>query len=606
MIESLKALNEWKTSIRKTMTYRLELMICAGTSCISSDADILIEQFKEEISAQGLDADIHVVQTGCFGFCGQGPILKIEPDNVTYVQVGFDDVSEIVTTHLKNGETITRLTYSPPGAKKQVASDAGMPFYQKQRRVALKKCGVIDPENIEHAIRHSAYEALGHVLENMDPESLIQEIRDASLRGRGGGGFPTGLKWKFTRAAKSNEKYVVCNADEGDPGAFMDRSIMEGDPHRVIEAMIINGYAIGASLGLIYIRAEYELATKRLIKAINDARAHGLLGKNILGSGFDFDIDVKLGAGAFVCGEETALIHSMEGNRGEPSTKPPFPSDVGYRGKPTNVNNVETYANIPSIILNGAAWFKGFGTKNSKGTKVFALAGDITNIGLVEVPMGITFREIIEEIGGGVPGGKALKAVQIGGPSGGVITADDLDRIIDYDSLQQAGAMMGSGGLIVMDEDTDMVEIAKFYLEFTEDESCGKCAPCRIGTKRIYELLKRLTAMEGTPEDLETLEALCENVKNASLCGLGQSAPNPVLSTLHHFREEYEDYAYRRKKTAYTIDADTCIGCTKCKRVCPVDCIEGTVKQTHFIDETACIACGACFDACPVNAIIKP
>lgn len=605
MLESFEALKNWKSAIREQATYRLEILVCAGTSCLSSQADTLLEMFTHEIHEYSLDAEVVLTPTGCFGFCGQGPILKIEPDNVTYVQVGADDVKTIVDEHLNAGRIVEHLLYDPPGQKRST-SEAGMPFYQKQHRVALKKCGVIDPENIEHAIKHSAYEALGTVLHTMDSDDVIDIIKQSGLRGRGGGGFPTGLKWQFTSTTQADEKYVVCNADEGDPGAFMDRSIMEGDPHTILEAMTINGYAVGANQGFIYIRAEYELATQRLFKALSDARKHGLLGQNILGSGFDFDIEIKLGAGAFVCGEETALIHSMEGYRGEPTTKPPFPSDVGFRTLPTNVNNVETYANIPSIILEGQRWFQSIGTKNSKGTKVFALAGDVVNIGLVEVPMGITVREIVEDIGGGVDGDKKLKAVQIGGPSGGVITGDDLDLSIDYDSLQSAGAMMGSGGLIVMDDDTDMVEIAKFYLEFTEDESCGKCTPCRIGTKRIHEILHRLTDMEGTPEDLELLEALCNNVKNTSLCGLGQSAPNPVLSTMHHFKNEYEDYAYQRKKTSYSIVADKCIGCTRCKKVCPVDCISGSIKTVHVIDESACIACGACDDACPVDAIIRP
>jgi len=606
MINSLDALKQWKTDIIEKEKYRLELMICAGTSCISSDSDLLVEMMEKKIADNNLNAEINVVKTGCFGFCGQGPILKIEPDNVTYVRLKLKDVDAIFDKHIINGEKVYDLMYRNSDDEDPAESEAGMAFYQKQYRIALRNCGEINPERIEDYIKNDGYVALGNVLTQMSQDELITLIRDSSLRGRGGGGFPTGLKWQFTKASKSDEKYVICNADEGDPGAFMDRSILEGDPHTIIEAMVINGYAIGASNGLIYIRAEYGLATQRLFIALQQARENGFLGENIFGTDFDFDIEVKLGAGAFVCGEETALIHSMEGHRGEPSVKPPFPSEVGFRGKPSNVNNVETYANIPPIILKGSEWFKSVGTKHSKGTKVFALAGNIRNIGLVEVPMGTTFNEIIYDIGGGIPDGKDIKAVQIGGPSGGVITKEYLDTPIDYDSLQRVGAMMGSGGMIIMDEDSDMVEIAKFYLDFTQDESCGKCSPCRIGTKRMYEILDRLTQMEGTPHDLELLEQLGENIKTASLCGLGQSAPNPVLSTMKYFRNEYDDYAYRRKKTAYSIDGEKCIGCTKCKRVCPVDCIDGKVREIHVITESECIACGACFDACPVNAILKP
>ncbi len=606
MIKTPKALEEWKNDIISRSNYTFEVMICAGTSCISSDSDLIINMLEKKIDESNIDAKINIVPTGCFGFCGQGPIIKVEPDDVTYVQVTLKDVDKIVETHLQKGEKVQELLYKLPGETKASESEAGMPFYQKQQRIALKKCGVVDPENIEHSIRFDGYKALGKVLSNYSPHDVITVMKDSNLRGRGGGGFPTGLKWQFTKVEPSDEKYVICNADEGDPGAFMDRSIMEGDPHSIIEAMVINGYAVGANNGLIYIRAEYGLATERLLKAIKDAKTHGFIGNDIFGSGFDFDLEVKLGAGAFVCGEETALIHSMEGYRGEPTTKPPFPSVKGFRGKPSNVNNVETYANVPAIILNGAEWFKSIGTKNSSGTKVFALAGDVNNIGLVEVPMGTTFREIIYDIGGGVSDNKSLKGVQIGGPSGGVITEENLDIPIDYDSLQQAGSMMGSGGMIIMDEDTDMVNIAKFYLDFTQDESCGKCSPCRIGTKRLYEILERLTNMEGTPYDLELLETLSENVKTASLCGLGQSAPNPVLSTLKAFKNEYEDYAYRRKKTAYSIDGEKCIGCTKCARACPVDCIDGKVREIHVITESECIACGACFEACPVDAILKP
>jgi NADH:ubiquinone oxidoreductase subunit F (NADH-binding)/NAD-dependent dihydropyrimidine dehydrogenase PreA subunit len=475
-----------------------------------------------------------------------------------------------------------------------------------QYRIALRNCGFIDPENINDYIAVKGYEALGTVLENNTPKDVIKIMKDADLRGRGGGGFPTGLKWELTAREKSDEKYVICNADEGDPGAFMDRSILEGDPHSVLEAMAIAGYAIGASQGYIYIRAEYPLAIERLEKAIAQAKEYGFLGKNIFGTDFSFDLDLKLGAGAFVCGEETALINSLEGKRGEPQKKPPFPSVSGFRNKPTSVNNVETFASVPAIILKGADWFSSIGTKKSKGTKVFALAGKVNNVGLVEVPMGTTLREIVFDIGGGIFEGKGFKAVQTGGPSGGVITEENLDTPIDYDSLRAIGSMMGSGGMIVLDEDQDMVELSKFYLDFTQDESCGKCTPCRIGTKRLYEILDRLTKMEGSPEDLDILAELAQNVKCSSLCGLGQSAPNPILSTIDKFRDEYEAYAYRTKKTAYSIDEDKCIGCTKCSRVCPVDCITGTVKQPHVIDESACIACGACYEACPVDAINKP
>lgn len=476
----------------------------------------------------------------------------------------------------------------------------------KQFRIALRNCGLINPENINEYIAVKGYEALATVLENYTSTEVIDIMKKSKLRGRGGGGFSTGLKWELTANQPSDEKYVICNADEGDPGAFMDRSILEGDPHSVLEAMTIAGYAIGAHNGVIYCRAEYPLAIKRLNIAMKQARKMGFLGKDIFSSGFDFDIEIRLGAGAFVCGEETALINSLEGKRGEPSKKPPFPSVEGFRGKPTSVNNVETFANITSIILNGSDWFSNIGTKGSKGTKVFALAGKVNNIGLVEVPMGTTLKEIIFDIGGGMIGGKDFKAVQTGGPSGGVIPRDHLDTPIDYESLREVGSMMGSGGMIVLDEDDDMVQLSRFYLDFTQDESCGKCTPCRIGTKRLYEILDRLCKMEGSPKDLDILENLAINVKNSSLCGLGQSAPNPILSTLEYFHEEYEQYAYRTKKQAYTIIADKCIGCTKCAKVCPVSCITGTIKQPHVIDESSCIACGACFTVCPVSAIERP
>ena len=504
------------------------------------------------------------------------------------------------------GRVVERLLFIDPKAQKAVKEHKDMDFYKKQYRIALRNCGFINPEDVSEYIAVRGYEALAIVLAENSPEEVIEIVKKSQLRGRGGGGFPTGLKWELTAKHRRTDKYIICNADEGDPGAFMDRSILEGDPHSVLEAMAIAGYAIGANTGLVYIRAEYPLAIHRLETAIAQAREYGFIGKNLFGSGFDFEIEIRLGAGAFVCGEETALINSLQGLRGEPTKKPPFPSEAGYKNMPTSVNNVETFANIAPIILNGAEWFSNIGTENSKGTKVFALAGKINNIGLVEVPMGTTLREIVFDIGGGIIDGKKFKAVQTGGPSGGVITEADLDTPIDYESLKAIGSMMGSGGMIVLDEDDDMVAISKFYLDFTQDESCGKCTPCRIGTKRMFEILERLTNMEGCPEDLEILEDLCHNIKNSSLCGLGQSAPNPVLSTMHFFREEYEAYANRTKKTTYSINADKCIGCTKCARVCPTSCIDGTVRNPHIINEDECISCGACYTACPVDAIIKP
>ncbi|MDA3931369.1 MAG: 4Fe-4S binding protein [Tenericutes bacterium] len=605
-VNSISDLRAWKEKCPKKIDYKINVLVCNGTSCMSSDSEMIIKMMEKELTTHKLDFEIRVIKTGCFGFCGQGPIIKIEPDDVTYVQVKVEDVQEIVESHLMNQTVVSRLLYQEPDQTDNVHQSSGMKFYKKQMRIALRNCGEIDPEDIEQYIVNDGYLALAKVLEEQTPEEVIDVMKKSGLRGRGGGGFYTGLKWELTRKVKSNEKYIICNADEGDPGAFMDRSILEGDPHSILEAMMIAGYAIGANHGLVYIRAEYGVATSRLRKAIKDANEVGLIGNNIFGTDFSFHIEIKLGAGAFVCGEETALIRSMEGFRGEPDRKPPFPSEHGFRDKPSSVNNVETFANVPAIILNGAEWFSEIGTKYSKGTKVFALAGQIRNNGLVEVPMGTTFKEIIYDIGGGHPEGKEIKAIQIGGPSGGVITKDYFDTQIDYDSLINMGAMMGSGGMIIMDEDNDMVQIAKFYLDFTQDESCGKCTPCRIGTKRMYEILERLVNMEGNPEDLERLRVLGENIKNTSLCGLGQTAPNPVLSTMKYFREEYEAYAYRTKKTAYSINPKLCVGCTKCARNCPVDCIEGKVREVHFIDETKCIACGACYDACPVNAVIKP
>jgi NADH:ubiquinone oxidoreductase subunit F (NADH-binding)/(2Fe-2S) ferredoxin/NAD-dependent dihydropyrimidine dehydrogenase PreA subunit len=588
-------------------------MVCAGTGCISSGADTLITELESILVEKGYDKEVKVVKTGCFGFCGQGPIVKVHPDNVFYVQVQAADAKEIIEEHVVKGRHVDRLLYVEPVEKQKMDLHRDMPFYKKQLRIALRNCGMIDPENITEYIAFRGYEALANVL-TMPREEAAKVVKDSGLRGRGGGGFSTGLKWELTMRSPGDEKYIICNADEGDPGAFMDRSILEGDPHTVLEAMVIGGYIIGANNGIIYIRAEYPLAIHRLEVAIAQAREYGLLGKDLFGSGFDFDIEIKLGAGAFVCGEETALIHSVEGKRGEPTKKPPFPSESGYLGKPTCVNNVETYANIPPIFLNGAEWFSKIGTEKSKGTKVFALAGKVNNVGLVEVPMGTTLREIIYEIGGGIQYDKAFKAVQTGGPSGGVITVADLDTPIDYDSLKAIGSMMGSGGMIVMDEDNCMVDIAKFYLEFTKDESCGKCTPCRIGNKRMLEILERITEGHGTAEDLDNLESLAHMIKDASLCGLGQTAPNPVLSTLKYFRNEYDAHVFDKRcltgsckaLAKYSIDAVKCIGCTACARVCPVTCISGKVKEVHVIDAQKCIGCGACYNACKFSAVIKP
>ena len=595
--------------------YRSQVLICGGTGCTSSGSDKIAKRLQEEIDKNGLTDEVMVVRTGCFGLCALGPIMIVYPEGTFYSMVKEDDIAEIVSEHLLKGRVVTRLVYDETIGENEIKSLKETNFYKKQHRIALRNCGVINPECINEYIGRNGYEALGKVLKSMTPDEVIQIILDSGLRGRGGGGFPTGKKWQLARnlVKDADQKYVCCNADEGDPGAFMDRSVLEGDPHVVIEAMAIAGYAIGATQGYIYIRAEYPIAVQRLQIAIDQAREYGLLGKNIFDSGFDFDLDIRLGAGAFVCGEETALMTSIEGNRGEPRPRPPFPAESGLFKKPTVLNNVETYANIPQIILNGAEWFASMGTEKSKGTKVFALGGKIHNTGLVEVPMGTTLREVIYEIGGGIPNGKAFKAAQTGGPSGGCIPAEHLDIPIDYDNLIAIGSMMGSGGLIVMDEDNCMVDIAKFFLQFTVDESCGKCTPCRIGTKRLYEMLEKITSGNATMEDLDKMEKLCYYIKNNSLCGLGQTAPNPVLSTLRYFKDEYIAHVQDKKCPAgvcqdlltYKIIDLKCKGCTACARGCPVGAISGTVKQPHTIDTTKCIKCGACMAKCKFGAIIK-
>ncbi len=595
--------------------YRSQVLICGGTGCTSSGSVKIAKRLQEEIDKNGLTDEVMVVRTGCFGLCALGPIMIVYPEGTFYSMVKEEDIAEIVSEHLLKGRIVTRLVYDETVAENEIKSLKETDFYKKQHRIALRNCGVINPECIEEYIGRNGYEALGKVLKTMTPDDVIQVILDSGLRGRGGGGFPTGKKWQLAKnlVKDADQKYVCCNADEGDPGAFMDRSVLEGDPHVVIEAMAIAGYAIGATQGYIYIRAEYPIAVQRLQIAIDQAREYGLLGKNIFDSGFDFDLDIRLGAGAFVCGEETALMTSIEGNRGEPRPRPPFPAESGLFKKPTVLNNVETYANIPQIILNGADWFASMGTEKSKGTKVFALGGKIHNTGLVEVPMGTTLREVIYEIGGGIPNGKAFKAAQTGGPSGGCIPAEHLDIPIDYDNLIAIGSMMGSGGLIVMDEDNCMVDIAKFFLQFTVDESCGKCTPCRIGTKRLYEMLEKITSGNATMEDLDKMEKLCYYIKNNSLCGLGQTAPNPVLSTLRYFKNEYIAHVQDKKCPAgvcqdlltYKIIDLKCKGCTACARGCPVGAISGTVKQPHTIDTAKCIKCGACMAKCKFGAIIK-
>ena len=592
-------------------TEHLQILICGGTGCKASDSHIIAERLQQALERNNIANKVDVITTGCFGFCEKGPIVKIIPDNTFYTQVVPDDADEIVREHIIGGRKIKRLLYIDPKTEKTVSDSKHMDFYRKQMRIALRNCGFIDPENIEEYIALDGYMALADSLLHKKPEEVIDVIKRSGLRGRGGGGFPTGKKWEFAYKQQADMKYVVCNADEGDPGAFMDRSIMEGDPHSIVEAMAVCGYSIGSPKGLVYIRAEYPLAIQRLKIAIAQAREYGLLGKNIFGTDFSFDIEIRYGAGAFVCGEETALIHSMEGKRGEPTLKPPFPAEAGYLGKPTNVNNVETLANIPIILTKGAEWFASIGTERSKGTKVFALAGKINNVGLIEVPMGTTLREVIYEIGGGIKGGKKFKAVQTGGPSGGCLTEKHLDTPIDFDNLLAEGSMMGSGGMIVMDEDDCMVSVSRFYLDFTVEESCGKCTPCRIGNKRLLELLNKITEGRGTMKDLDALSTLGKVIKDTALCGLGQTSPNPVLSTLNNFYDEYVEHV--RDKTCrakqckslltYTINPELCIGCHLCFKHCPADAILGDVRKPHVINPDKCIKCGMCMARCKFKAI---
>ena len=593
--------------------YRSHVLVCGGTGCTSSNSAAIIEALEKEIEAKGLKDEVKVIKTGCFGLCALGPVMVVYPEGSFYSEVKVENIPEIVEEHLLKGRIVKHLLYDETIQTESIKSINETNFYKKQKRVALRNCGVIDPENIEEYIAMDGYQALAKALTEMTPEDVINVVKESGLRGRGGGGFPTGLKWSFTAKNEADQKYVVCNADEGDPGAFMDRSVLEGDPHCVIEAMTICGYATGATEGYIYVRAEYPIAVHRLEIAIKQAREYGLLGKDIFGSGFDFDLHIRLGAGAFVCGEETALMTSIEGNRGEPRPRPPYPAVKGLFAKPTTENNVETFANIPQIILHGAEYFNCMGTEKSKGTKVFALGGKICNTGLVEIPMGTTLREIIEDIGGGIPNGKKFKAAQTGGPSGGCIPASLIDTEIDYDNLTAIGCMIGSGGLIVMDEDSCMVDIAKFFLDFTVDESCGKCTPCRIGTKRMMEILEKITSGKGTLEDIDELESLASYIKDNSLCGLGQTAPNPVLATLRFFRDEYIAHVVDKKCPAgvckallsIVIDQDKCRGCTLCARKCPVGAISGTVKNPHSIDPAKCIKCGVCMDSCKFGAISK-
>lgn len=593
--------------------YRAHVLVCGGTGCTSSNSEKIRQEFITQLDKHNLDKEVKVVTTGCFGLCAQGPIVIVYPEGAMYTMVRVEDVPEIVEEHLMKGRLVKRLMAGDKEAEDPSKSLENVDFFKRQVRVALRNCGVINPENIDEYIAYDGYKALAKALTEMKPEEVIAEIKKSGLRGRGGAGFPTGLKWELTAKAKGDQKYVACNADEGDPGAFMDRSILEGDPHSIIEAMIIAGYAVGASQGYIYVRAEYPIAVKRLEIAIAQAKEYGLLGNNIFGTDFSFDLELRLGAGAFVCGEETALITSIEGHRGEPKPKPPFPAVSGIWQKPTLLNNVETYANIPVILTKGADWFASIGTEKSKGTKVFAVGGNINNTGLVEIPIGTTLREIIYDIGGGIPNGKKFKAAQTGGPSGGCIPASHIDTPIDYETLRELGSMMGSGGLIVMDEDNCMVDIAKFFLEFTVDESCGKCPPCRIGTKRMLEILERITGGKGEMEDIDKLELLAKNIISSALCGLGQSAPQPVLSTLRYFKDEYIAHVKDKKCPAgvcksmmrYVIAADHCKSCGICARNCPVGAISGEKKVPYVIDQEKCIKCGVCMTKCPFKAIFK-
>ena len=594
-------------------TFKKQVLLCRGTGCTSSKSDLLEKKFRELIAEKELESDIDIVKVGCFGLCEAGPIVVVYPEGTFYSHITLDQVDRIVDEDLIGGNIIRELLYK--GAideADKIKSLNEVQFYSKQERIALRNCGLIDAECIDEYIAHDGYFALHKALTEMKPSDVVDTLKASGLRGRGGGGFPAGLKWELTAKATGNQKYVICNADEGDPGAFMDRSILEGDPHSVIEAMALAGYAIGSDKGFVYIRAEYPIAVQRLQIAIDQAKEKGVLGNDLFGTGFNFDIEIRLGAGAFVCGEETALIASIEGERGMPRNKPPFPANKGLWGKPTLINNVETYANVPQILLKGIEWFTGIGTKESPGTKVFALGGKINNTGLVEIPMGTTLREVIEDVGGGIPNGKKFKAIQTGGPSGGCLTAEHLDVPIDYSTLSELGSMMGSGGMIVMDEDTCMVDIARFFLDFTVEESCGKCTPCREGTKRMLEILEKITEGNGTAEDLERLESLAYSITDASLCGLGQSAPNPVISTLKYFKDEYDAHVFDKRCPAgacsdlleYYI-TDKCIGCTKCAKNCPVSCIDGKVKERHVINTPECIKCGNCMEVCPVDAVIK-